>query len=387
MIPHTSLDDISKHNINAPTFYCIAFLIGVGISLFSWVSEALLHTYIFQDGPYLSQLIPSNKHELWMRSFSTGLVFIITLFSACFIRNILQKKRDLRLASLALNTMLESCIITDENNTIIYTNLQYTNLTGYSAHEVLGKNPNVLSSGKQDKKFYQNLWSELIKNGAWEGEIWNRKKSGELFPEWIKLKVIQDGDGKPCYYIGVFSDVTSRKKIEAKLLHYAFYDPLTSLPNRRLFTERLDQAIRVSKRNKDKMAVIFLDLDYFKEVNDQHGHIVGDKLLCHVANTIKTSLREVDTLARFGGDEFVILLPNLRSKKDVTQLIKRLLSGFKNFRFITESQEISITASMGGALYPDDTIDAEALIKHADTAMYHVKKNGRNNFYFYKKGM
>ena len=231
------------------------------------------------------------------------------------------------------------------------------------------------------------MWLQLNKHGCWEGEIWNRKKSGELFPEWIKLNVIRNTQGKPRYYVGVFSDITSRKKEEAKLLHYAFYDPLTGLPNRRLFTERLEQAFRAAKRDKEKIAVIFLDLDYFKDINDQHGHMLGDKLLCQISDTIKSTLRDVDTLSRFGGDEFVILLPNLSSKKDVTQLTKRLLSSFKNFRFVTKSHKLPITASMGGALYPHDSMQTAELIRHADAAMYHVKQNGRNNFCFYKKGM
>jgi len=325
-----------------------------------------------------------------MRFLVGSLFILMALMSAYFLKNKIRNLQELELIDIALKLMPEGCLITDETNTIVYINAYYSKLTGYAEHEVLGQNPSILSSGRQGEDFYREMWSTLEKDGVWEGEIWNRRKSGALFPEWLKIRAINIAREKSksrTYHVGVFSDITVRKNYEKEITQYAFYDPVTALPNRRLFLERLEHALFVAKREKQKLAVLFLDLDHFKDVNDNYGHLIGDQLLCAVAKSIKAVLREVDTLSRFGGDEFVILLPNVDSKDAVGQFLERLFLALKTFSLVIESQKISIQASVGGAQYPDDATDTEALIKCADTAMYAVKNTTRNAFLFYEKKM
>lgn len=272
-----------------------------------------------------------------------------------------------------LHAIGNAVLITDHENKIIFINQRYTEITGYTGDEVIGKNPNVLSSGKQDKAFYKELWDTLHSTGYWEGEIWNRKKSGELFPEWINISVLKNKNGSPINYIAIFSDISFKKEAEEKIIHYAYYDPLTNLPNRRFFIEQLKQAIVLSKRNQQKPTILFIDLDDFKKINDQFGHAVGDVYLCKVAHLMKSKLRESDIVSRFGGDEFVLLLSNIQSKETALKFSQQLLTHLESSMIQVENNQLFVKASIGSAIYPDNGVDAESLIRYADMEMYEIK--------------
>jgi diguanylate cyclase (GGDEF)-like protein/PAS domain S-box-containing protein len=292
-----------------------------------------------------------------------------------------QNESTLHVALKALDATHECIIITDHNNTITYTNPAYEKTTGYRASEILGKNPKFLQSGRQSKEFYKTLWASLNTTGHFEGEMWNRRKNGEFFPEWININTIKNKNNEITHYIGVFSDTTIRKKNEEKIQHYAFYDPLTECPNRRFFIERLNQAIKTCKRDHNLLAVLFIDLDHFKAINDQYGHDIGDQYLCAYSKQAKKTLRDVDTLARFGGDEFVILLTNIESDASALHVGQKLLD---IHTLPLESVALNVNSNIGISVFPAHGSSTEDLIKAADAAMYSVKKSTRNGAKLYQ---
>jgi diguanylate cyclase (GGDEF)-like protein/PAS domain S-box-containing protein len=320
-----------------------------------------------------------------MRSIVCVLLILFAFFAAYLLKRASYFNDKSVVAGLALNTMRESVVLTDSNNRIVYINPAYTYVTGYTEHEVMGKNPSITGSGKQGKEFYKKMWDSLQQSGRWEGEVWNRRKSGELYAEWLSITVIRGDRGKAIYYLGVFTDITLRKLESDQLLHYAYYDPLTDLPNRRFFRERLEQAIKVANRNKTKLAVLFVDLDRFKPVNDNYGHQAGDFLLCEVAKNLRSQLRDTDTLARIGGDEFVVLLPEIQTRQRARVIADKLFNHLKSLTIRFETASITVSSSVGGVVYPDDAVTAADLIKLADEAMYQVKTTSRNAVKFYEK--
>lgn len=219
-----------------------------------------------------------------------------------------------RLATAVFNHSNQGIMVTDSDNKIVTVNPAFTELTGYSLKEVIGSNPNLLSSGQQSKEFYQNMWKTLQTLGHWEGDVWNRKKTGEVYAEWLSISTVRDSNDNVSSYVAMFSDITEKKKASDKILEYANYDPLTRLPNRRLFNDRLQQAIIKAKRSNQKLGLVFIDLDHFKEVNDELGHAAGDELLIQVAKKIMNKVRAADTVARLGGDEFVVILNDLNDR-------------------------------------------------------------------------
>ena len=355
-------------------YYLKTLIIALSVAILFWLAETLIHTAAFNSGSFFNDLYPHDSNELWMRGLIAALLLGITFITAFFLRQKFNLSMEIKLASVAFDTMREGAVITNKRNQIIYINSRYTEISGYQPEEVLGKNPNVLSSGKQDRQFYAVLWKSLLDIGFWEGEIWNRKKSGELYPEWISITAIKNKRKEVCCFAAIFSDITSRKQTEELMAHYAFYDPLTDLPNRRFFNERLAQALRLAKRAKQQLAILFLDLDHFKPINDQYGHLVGDQFLCAIAGLLRSTLRDSDTLSRFGGDEFVILLPNIESKTSAFKVAKSLLASFKMTSFEISGHQLSPEASIGIATYPDDALEVESLIQFADKAMYQMKK-------------
>ncbi|MDF1759517.1 MAG: diguanylate cyclase [Coxiellaceae bacterium] len=353
----------------------LIFLIGVIFAMGFWLFESAMHTYYFDHQHFFYALFPSDPNELSMRCTIFGLFIIFGLIAAWVTHRTLQLKQQLSIDQIALTAIPESVVITDANNKIIFVNRAYTEVTGYTFDEVKGKNPSVASSGKQDKAFYKTLWTSLQQTGRWQGELWNRRKDGELYPEWLSISVIKDKHKNITNHIAIFSDITSRKAAEETIKHYAYYDPLTDLPNRRFFLERVSQAIQYAKRNKDKLAVMFIDLDHFKQINDTHGHDIGDLYLCAFTRTVKDRLREVDTLSRFGGDEFVILLTSINDCQTALTIAEKILA----IKSITAGdQTLSVSCSIGIACYPDHGEDTEALITAADKAMYQIKQTNRN---------
>lgn len=352
--------------------YLNALIIGLSLCILLWLIESFIHVYIFHEGSILSQLFPTDKDELWMRFLITIWLLLCSLSVTYFHRKT-KLSNTSNLAYQILHGIGNAALITNGENKIIFINQRYTEITGYTWDEVVGKNPNVLSSGKQDKDFYKQLWDTLQLKSYWEGEIWNRKKDGELFPEWINISMVRDINEKPLYYIAIFSDISFKKEAEEKIIQYAYYDPLTNLSNRRFFNAQLRQAIVLSKRNREKLALLFIDLDDFKKISDKFGHTVGDKYLCKVANLMKAQLRESDIASRFGGDEFVLLLPNMQSKEAALELSKQLLFKLETAMIKIENNQLFIKASIGCAIYPDDGLEAESLIQYADERMYEVK--------------
>ena len=292
---------------------------------------------------------------------------------------------NLGMASKVFETSNEALVICDQNNTIIKVNPAFTRITGYTEQEAKGRLPNFLASGKHDKEFYADLWTSVTERGEWSGEIWNRRKNGSIYPEWLSISTIRNQLGEIQNYVAIFSDITGRKEAEEKINYLAHFDPLTGLPNRTLLDDRVKIALGAAQRRKDKLAVIFLDLDRFKNVNDSLGHIFGDKLLKEVACRLQTLLREEDTISRVGGDEFIVIIQSADAQGAAhvaTKILEAISSSFK-----IDGHDLNIGVSIGIAIYPENGSDFNALSQAADTALYRAKQMGRNNYQFFTDEM
>ena len=299
-------------------------------------------------------------------------------------RELIEREEGLRLAATVFKTVDEAVIVTSPDNRIIAVNPSFTRITGYSADEAMGKNPHILSSGKHPPEFFKELWETLTATGCWQGEIWNRRKNGELYIEWLSINLVYDEEkGHPTHHVAVFSDISERKAAEERIQHMAHYDLLTNLPNRALLIDRLQQALAKAKREKAHMALMFIDLDKFKPVNDKLGHNVGDLLLKEVAKRLQYCVRGSDTVSRLGGDEFVVLLPTVEEKQDAMMVAEKILHSL-NQTFELAGHDLHISSSIGVAVYPEHGNDEETLIKNADTAMYCAKESGRNTVKFFQ---
>lgn len=268
--------------------------------------------------------------------------------------------------------------MTDQAGVIQDVNPAFERITGYNRQEVIGRDTRLLQSGLQGPEFYERMWSEIRSTGHWRGEIWNRKKSGEVYPEILSISALRDDDGQIRRYIAIFLDISSLKEKEDELRKLAFYDPLTGLPNRSLAGDRLRQSTALHHRNGRVLALAYIDLDGFKEINDQFGHQVGDQVLIKLSDNMRRSLRESDTLARIGGDEFLAILPDLHAQADVEVLASRLMDAARQ-AIPHQGQMLSLSASMGISFYPQaQALDSDQLIRQADQAMYQAKVSGKN---------
>ena len=306
----------------------------------------------------------------------------------CSSRDITDRKHaeeQLRLVSRVFDRAAEGVMITDGNQKILTVNESFTSVTGYTREEVIGKNPAILQSGKQDADFYQDMWETLQSRGWWQGEIWNRRKNGELYLEWLSINTVRDEDGRIINYIGMFSDVTLIKESRQRMEFLATHDDLTRLPNRTLFNEHLKLALARSERAGTKLALLFIDLDNFKMINDTLGHEEGDRLLKEAADRLQECIRETDIVARLGGDEFVVL-QEIEDRNAANGMAKRILEAFTT-GFLLKNQEFTISPSIGISLYPEDSTDPKILMSHADTAMYRAKERGKNTFLFFTREM
>ena len=302
------------------------------------------------------------------------------------ITNQRQQEDDLKLANIVYQNSAEAMMITNIENKIIAINPALSEITGYSKSELIGKNPKIFSSGKQSPQFYQLMWAEIKRTGTWQGEIYNTRKDGSDYPEWLSINTIYDDDGKVFRRIALFSDITEKKKKDALILRQANYDSLTDLPNRRMFIDRLEQQIKVAHRKKQKFALIFIDLDKFKDVNDTRGHAYGDALLIEAGKRITHCVREVDTVARLGGDEFTIILSDLTDIYNVEAICQKVLLALSK-PFNLSKMVTYITASLGVTIYPNDASTTLELLKNADQAMYLAKNLGRNQFCYFTASM
>ncbi|MDD4925467.1 MAG: diguanylate cyclase [Methylotenera sp.] len=306
-------------------------------------------------------------------------------YSFTFVQDITERKlvdAELRIAATAFESQ-EGMIITDANSKILKINHSFTRITGYTSEEALGRKMTLLKSGIHDAEFYRGMWDSIQSTGSWQGEIWNRRKNGDIYPEWLTITAVKDASGVVTHYVGTMIDITARKAIEDRVHHLAHYDVLTDLPNRALLSDRLHQALAQAKRDKSKLALIFLDLDYFKPVNDELGHEVGDLLLKQVALRLQHCIkRETDTLSRVGGDEFVIILSHIESDQDAALMADKIILSLMR-PFEIEENVINISCSVGIGVYPTHGKDATSLMRVADNAMYQAKRAGRGRFCFY----
>lgn len=284
-----------------------------------------------------------------------------------------------RLATTVFDNSFEGIMVAEPDGRIVRVNPAFSRITGYSAAEAVGQTPRLLSSGRHGQAFYAQMWASVRQHGFWQGEIWNRRKTGEIYAEQLAITTVNNSRGEIVHYIGVFSDISQIKAHESELDRIAHYDSLTGTPNRRLLTDRLAQSIGRTKRSSNSLAICYLDLDGFKAVNDRYGHAAGDQLLVGVAESIKGILRAEDTLARLGGDEFVLLLADIASPEECSQILDRVLAAIAQPVMLDE-QLVSITASIGVSLYPEDDANADTLLRHADQAMYQAKENGKNHY-------
>jgi len=302
------------------------------------------------------------------------------------ITEIKQTTEQLRLAGVVMENTADGVMITDARGVILSVNKAFTDITGYTAAEALGQLPSLLRSDRQEPEFYRLMWETLASTGIWRGEIWNRRKNGALFPEWLTINAVLDQEGKPVNYVGVFSDISAIKHSQDELERLAHFDPLTGLPNRTLFHDRLQHALERAQRYGQELAVLLLDLDGFKTVNDSLGHPTGDLLLQQAAHRFKECVRVEDTVSRLGGDEFAIILNNLAQGTDAISVVKKLLQALQE-PFDLDGTAALVTTSIGIAIAPLDGDTPEALVRNADTAMYGAKEGGRNSYRFYQADM
>jgi diguanylate cyclase (GGDEF)-like protein/PAS domain S-box-containing protein len=304
-------------------------------------------------------------------------------------------EQQLRVAAAAFESQ-EGMVIADANNVILRINRAFTEITGYSAEEAVGQTPKLLKSGRHDAAFFAAMWASIKTTGAWHGEIWNRLKNNEVHPHWITTSAVHDRNHRITHYVGTYIDITERKQMEEQVRQLAFYDPLTKLPNRRLLNDRLQHAMAASRRTGLCGAVMILDLDNFKSLNDTHGHLVGDLLLVEAARRLSSCLREMDTEARFGGDEFVVLLTNLaanraHSTEQAAVIAEKIRVSLSTPYVLTVCEEgkpdVTVmhrcSASIGVVIFMGDAARQEDLLKWADAAMYRAKEAGRNAIRFY----
>ncbi len=291
-------------------------------------------------------------------------------------------EEELRLAAAVFNTASEAIVVSNEKNEIIAVNPAFTQITGYTKEEVLGKNPNILSSGRQAPDFYKNMWHSLQENGAWQGEIWNRRKDGSIYAEWLSISIIRDTNQKGKQYVAVFYDVTERKQYEALIHYQASYDTLTNLPNRNSFMQALENALIEAEQKNAMLALLFIDLDEFKWVNDTLGHNCGDEVLKEVAKRLQASVRASDMVARLGGDEFVIFMPKVVDNDSIQMVAERIIAALHQPIKTTKQIIKHFSGSIGITVYPDDADNSNDLLHCADQAMYAAKEKGRNQFCF-----
>ena len=289
------------------------------------------------------------------------------------------REEDLRIAAVAFECQ-EAIVVTNAKQHILRVNRAFTELFGYTAHDVLGATPRVLQSGRHDPAFYAALWADLTRDGFWQGEIWDRRKSGERFPVWLSITAVRNEADEVTHYVATHADITLRKAAEDEIQQLAFFDPLTGLANRRLLHDRLRQAMIQAKRERSRLALLFLDLDKFKPVNDSFGHQAGDELLQAVAQRLQSCVRESDTVARLGGDEFVLLLPGVEAAQYAMVVAEKVQQALRQPFTLSAGHTVQISSSAGIAVYPEDGRDEMELTRHADEAMYEAKAAGRDRF-------
>jgi len=338
-------------------------------------TQSLESSHRTRDGQRILIEVKANYFEYDGRGYNMSIV-----------RDITRRKQDeenLRITASVFGTSQEAILISDASNRIIDVNPAFTRITGYSHAEAVGNNPRMLNSGRQDRAFYQALWQSLRQQGTWRGEIWNRRKSGETYPEQLSISAIHDRHGTVQRYVAVFSDISHVKAYEAELHQVANHDALTGIPNRRLLADRLTQAVARAQRSHRLLAVCYVDLDGFKTVNDLYGHDAGDHLLIAITRSLQEALRAGDTLARVGGDELVVIFNELANRAECLQILDRVLQIVARpvpFGELT----LAVSASIGATFRTKNNEDADTLLRQADEAMYRAKQAGKSRYVCYQ---
>ena len=333
----------------------------------------------------------SSRRERWYRTVKVPVVDRNgeLVGTTGYAEDITERKRaeeSMRLAASIYQSSAEAIMVTDELNRIIDVNPAFTLITGYTLEEVEGKDPKLLRSGRHDAEFYRQMWHDLLAYGHWQGELWDRRKDGGLYAKWVTITVIRRDNGQVFRYVAQFSDITERKKKEEQLWQHANFDTLTGLPNRRLFRDRLEQEIKKVNRATKQLALLFIDLDRFKQVNDTLGHEMGDLLLVEASRRIVSCVRESDTVARLGGDEFTVILPEFGDRTKLERIAQQIINQL-NQPFLLGKENAYISASIGITLYSDAAPDADHMLRHADQAMYVAKSEGRSRFGYFVDSM
>ena len=369
----------------------IAVILGIGLM----AADALIHVDWYLQDDWMSALSGMQALELGMLIS----ILVLTLLFGLYADSLLQRARrshesedieepddvedKLGLTAAVFESTDQGVIIIDRKHRIVSVNPAFITLTDYTLDDVKHKNPLLLISNRHNEAFYENIWRSLEKKGSWKGEIWCRRKNGETFPSWHTISPIYDNDtGKFTHYVSLFSDISPIKRQQANVDLLAYHDPLTGLPNRLLLTDRLEHALSVLGRLDTQVALLFFDLDGFKEVNDTLGHSVGDSLLRAVAARMQSCLRDGDTVARFGGDEFVILTESCESREGLMRVAEKTIKEVSQPVHV-EGREITVHASLGIAIGPADGTDSQTLIQAADKAMYRAKAHDGSHFCFY----
>lgn len=321
----------------------------------------------------------------WARAEDSVLRIVAASLGAAIER--VRALDELRQSATVFASTRDGVVITDLEGRIRAVNRAYCEMSGHSEAELLGRNPKLLRSGRHDAAFFAAMWQSIHATGQWQGEIWNRRKNGEVFPQWLTISTVRNDWGEPTHYVGVLTDISQLKQSEATLEHLAHYDPLTDLPNRILAQSRIQHALEQARRHERQVAVLFLDLDRFKTVNDSLGHPVGDELLTAIGRRLRERLRDEDTLARLGGDEFLVLIESAPGTEDIALVAQHLLDALEQPFHLPSGHEVFVGASLGISLYPQDGASVTELIQHADVAMYQAKEQGRNTYRFYTQAL
>ncbi len=362
-----------------------ALLYGLLSILWLQTTDHLLNSY-FDDSAQQAQWAHINSY-VWV-IFSAVLIFLARarLFSFLGMGARLKRQRQdqerLRQAAVVFDCTREGVLVSDRNGLIVHVNRALVEITGYSPQEVLGQSPSLFKSGRHGPEFYQSVFESLKNTGQWHGEIWNRRKSGEVYPQWQTIRSICDAKGQVSHYVAVFSDISAIKNSQTELMRLAHHDPLTDLPNRLLFTDRAEQALASAQRHKSGCALLMIDLDHFKIINDSLGHNVGDLLLKEVGERLLSVFGKGFTVARLGGDEFAVLIENCSQVAQAAALAQQVLEVMKG-AFLVDKHQLFISASVGISLFPNDALNAEQLLRNADSALFKAKSAGREGYALY----
>ena len=362
-----------------------ALLYGLLSILWLQTTDHLLSSYL-DDSAQLAQWKHISGY-IWVL-FSAVLIFFARarLFSCLGMGGRLKRQHQdqehLRQAAVVFDCTREGVLVSDRNGLIVHVNRALVEITGYTPQEVLGQSPSMFKSGRHGPAFYQDVFESLKNTGQWHGEIWNRRKSGEVYPQWQTIRSICDAKGQVSHYVAVFSDISAIKNSQTELMRLAHHDPLTDLPNRLLFTDRTEQALASAQRHKTGCALLMIDLDHFKIINDSLGHNVGDLLLKEVGERLLSVFGKGFTVARLGGDEFAVLIENCSQVAQAAALAQQILEVMKG-AFLVDQHQLFISASVGISLFPNDALNAEQLLRNADSALFKAKSSGREGYAMY----